>query len=336
MRILWFFFCLSLSLSVQAREGFRVVFYNVENFFDCDHDTLKSDQEFLPGGIRGWTPSRFFQKAGHIAKVVAVAGEDRFPEIVAMAEVENDHCLEVLTRVSPLKNAGYSFVHEESPDVRGVDVCLLYDRYRFHLLGHRALPVVFQDESYKKTRDVLYVWGQVAAGDTVHLFVCHFPSRLGGASETDAYRRQEARLIRAAVDSIFVLQPCANILIMGDFNDLPTNKSLSVDLKGLDPRRLSSSPMADSCSMLYNLMLPFGDAPEAGTHKQQGHWGVLDQMLVSGNVLKKKAVAHILEADFLMVQDERWLGRKPFRTYNGMTYQGGYSDHLPIYLDLNF
>jgi len=138
------------------------------------------------------------------------------------------------------------------------------------------------------------------------------------------------------VDSVFILQPRANVLIMGDFNDYPTNKSLFVDLKGLDPRDSILRAASDSYSDLFNLMLPFGENPEVGTHKQQVLWGMLDQMLVSRPLLDKKATVHILDADFLMVQDERWLGRKPFRTYNGMTYQGGYSDHLPIYLDLNF
>jgi endonuclease/exonuclease/phosphatase family metal-dependent hydrolase len=313
-----------------GREGLRVVFYNTENFFDCWHDSLKSDQEFLPGGIRGWTPTRYYRKAGNIARVMAAIGEDKFPDIVGLAEVENDACLKTLVYSSPLKNAGYSFLHVESEDTRGVDVALLYNRYQFQLLGHQALKIVFEGEPSKMTRDVLHAWGRMASGDSLHLYVCHFPSRLGGETESETYRRQVARLVRASVDSLFASQPKANILIMGDFNDYPSNKSLLVDLHAMEPQR---EPIDGN---LYNLMLPLEGIPGLGTNKQQAEWGILDQLLISSNLLPKTKGANIFSPDFLLLEDERWLGKKPFRTYNGMVYQGGYSDHLPVWLDLSF
>jgi len=324
---LLFSFLAALS---YARDGFRVVFYNTENYFDCRHDSLKSDEEFLPGGIRGWTPSRYFHKAGNIARVLAAVGEDEFPEIVGLAEVENDACLKTLVYSSPLKNAGYSFVHEESEDPRGVDVCLLYNRYMFQLIDHQVLNITFEGEPFKKTRAILHVWGKTSSGDSLHLYVCHFPSRLGGETESETYRRQVAKRLRSSVDSVFAQQPKANIVIMGDFNDFPSNLSLSTDLQASDPLK------APAEARLYNLMLPLDGVPGIGTNKQQSDWGILDQLIVSTNLLVKTSGAHIFSPDFLLQEDERWLGKKPFRTYNGMVYQGGYSDHLPVWLDLSF
>lgn len=330
MKGIFLIFCLTCSLHAFCREGFRIVFYNTENFFDCNHDSLKSDQEFLPGGIRGWTPTRYFRKAGNISRVLAAVGEDEFPEMVGMAEVENVACLKTLVYVSPLKNAGYSFIHEESEDARGVDVCLLYNRYRFQVLGHQVLNIQFEGEPAKKTRQVLHVWGEASSGDSLHVYVCHFPSRLGGEAETETYRRQVAKRVRSSVDSVFSLQPAAHIVIMGDFNDFPSNLSLSNDLRALDP---TEQPIQGH---LYNLMLPMEGKPGEGTNKHQSEWGILDQLIISSQLRSKTTGAHIFKPDFLMLDDERWLGKKPFRTYNGMVYQGGYSDHLPVWLDLSF
>lgn len=331
MKLFWFLpFLLAFPTLCNAREGLRVAFYNTENFFDCRHDSLKSDQEFLPGGIRGWTPSRYFRKAGNIARVLAALGEDAFPEIVGLAEVENEACLKTLIYSSPLKNAGYSFIHEESEDLRGVDVCLLYNRFVYQPLGHQALNIRFEGEPEKKTRQVLHVWGRVSGKDSLHLYVCHFPSRLGGETESETYRRQVALRLRVSVDSVFTADPDAHIVIMGDFNDYPSNLSLIRDLGAQDP---SAPPSANS---LFNLMLPLEGKPGIGTNKHQSEWGILDQLIVSENVKSKTPGARIFCPDFLLIDDERWLGKKPFRTFNGMVYQGGYSDHLPVWLDLSF
>jgi len=321
---------LMFYVSGYARNGFRVMFYNVENFFDCTHDSLKSDREFLPDGIRGWTPARFWRKAGNIAKVISAVGEDRFPEIVGLAEVENEHCIQSLLYGSPLKNAHYSYVHEESSDARGVDVCLLYNRYLFSLIRYKAIKMVFEGEPAKKTRDVLYVCGKTLSADTLHIFVCHLPSRLGGELESEVYRRAVANLIRKETDRLLQGNRHSRILIMGDFNDYPADLSLSVDLGARSP-----DPVPDPL-VLYNLMRPMCGKPDTGTNKHQSEWGILDQMLVSGTLLTKNSGCRIFDADFLLVQDERWLGRKPFRTFYGMVYQGGFSDHLPVYADFDF
>lgn len=332
MKIYCLFAMLVFSLNCFARTEFRVVFYNVENLFDCDHDSGKSDEEFLPSGIRGWTPTRFYNKIGKIGKVLSAIGIDDFPELVGLAEVENAHCLRVLTQSSPLKNAKYAFIHEESPDTRGVDVCLLYDRFRFQPIEHCVLKAYFKGEPNKKSRDVLHVKGLVDGKILLNVFVCHFPSRLGGEAETETYRCQIAQQLRVSVDTLFGVDPHSNILIMGDFNDYPQSRSLFKILRAQMPQSLKKG----DTSNLVNLMLQVHRNGILGSHKNQGDWGFLDQFIVSTSLLPSSRGANVFNSDFLMHPDDKWLGQKPYRTYNGYQWQGGFSDHLPIWLDLAF
>ncbi len=329
-----------------AGNPFRVVFYNVENLFDCSHDSLKNDVEFLPGGLRGWTPTRYYDKIGKIGKVLAGIGETRFPDLVGLAEVENDACLFTLTRNSPLKQAGYQFVHKESADSRGVDVALLYNRYRFCPEVVKTLTPVFKNEPERTTRDVLYVNGRIDNLERLHVFVCHFPSRLGGDAVSETYRQQVARMIRSVVDSLFLNDDGANVLIMGDFNDYPFDASLSVDLKVMSPVRLrdDGKPAESDTSKreiigqnsLLDLMLKPGVQSVSGTHKNEGEWGYLDQFIVSGSLYKHSNPMRVFCPEYLLVPDTRFLGVKPFRTYDGYRWQGGFSDHLPIWVDFLF
>ena len=344
MRVsIYLFLAVSLLLFSQkcrSANQIRIVFYNVENFFDCDDDSLKADEEFLPGGIRGWTPSRFWKKAGNISRVLAVAGKNGFPDIVGMAEVENDKCLARLVKSSPLKNAGYSFIHYESPDIRGIDVCMLYNPYVFKPIESKPIQIIFSEEPQRKTRDILYVCGKVYSADTLHLYICHFPSRLGGELETDDKRQQVAGFIRTHIDSILKISPKANIVIMGDFNDSPLSPSIKDVIGVVSPKETLITevvtPKSKNPAKLYNLMLPKIDETDTGTHKNQSEWALLDHIIISENLLDKASEATIFTPDFLLIPDQRWLGIKPFRTYHGMKYQGGYSDHLPVFVDLNF
>ena len=354
---------LLFSQKCNSANQIRIMFYNVENFFDCDNDSLKLDEEFLPGGIRGWTPSRFWKKAGNISRVLAVAGKNGFPEIVGMAEVENDKCLNRLVKSSPLKNAGYSFIHYESPDIRGIDVCMLYNPYVFTPLQSEPIQIIFSEEPQRKTRDILYVCGKVYSADTLHIYICHFPSRLGGELETDDKRQQVAGFLRTHIDSVLNIAPNANIVIMGDFNDTPLSPSIKDVIGAVSPeesilkkaflqKEITEtsvtippketiftkvvSPITTTPSKLYNMMLPKIDETDTGTHKNQSEWALLDHIIISENLLDKASEATIFKPDFLLTSDQRWLGIKPFRTYHGMKYQGGYSDHLPVFIDLNF
>lgn len=324
---------LYLSGVTGEKHLFRVMSYNVENYFDCVDDSLTRDEEYLPGKMRGWNYNRYVQKQTNIARVIVAVGGWTPPAIVGLCEVESRKAIIELTRYSPLSNLKYAYVHYESPDLRGVDVALLYQPDVFRLIVSRPVSITFENGSKSTTRDILYVCGQVPSGDTLHVFVCHFPSRLGGEMESANKRQQTAAVLRQQVDEVFSKDNDANIIIMGDFNDYPDNESLDQVLNAVFPEK----PFL--ATNLYNLMYPLHKAGK-GTHKHGGDWGVLDQIIVSGSLLNESSelytttdAAEIFDADFLSEEDRKFLGKQPFRTYNGMKYNGGFSDHYPVYVD---
>jgi hypothetical protein len=248
--------------------------------------------------------------------------------------VENRYVMNKIIYQTPLKNFKYKFVHYESPDTRGIDVALIYRPSVFNLLFSRKISIYLPSDSLMHTRDILYVKGILFAKDTVHIFVNHWPSRLGGFTESVPKRRIVAQTLRSSLDSLQKNQPDPRIIIMGDFNDEPDQPSIS---ELLNAGNYSDQTTSTS---LVNLMLPLINKNE-GTYKYQGKWGLIDQFMISGNLLIKgnglhtsTGSIHIFHAPFLLEDDEHYLGKKPLRTYSGPKYIGGFSDHLPIYLDV--
>ena len=322
--LLWMtFLFLCFPITIHSQESFRVMFWNVENLFDTKDDPRKNDNEFLPEATRHWNSFRYRDKLKNLAKGIIASGNEYVPDLVGLCEVENDSCLYDLTRRSPLREADYRFIITDSPDQRGIDVALLYQRGSFKPLQHQSIRIPNKQWKKGPTRDILHVVGQVVSGDTLDIVVCHMPSRSGGQAQSEPYRLLTAQVLKHAVDSVMKVREYPHILIMGDFNDYPTDKSIKKVL------------CADG--RLQNLMK---DKKE-GTYRYRGEWGILDQFIVSKTLLKKKGSirtsskkAQILHLDFLLEEDEKYGGDKPFRTYNGMKYLGGFSDHLPISLDL--
>ena len=317
--------------TLQVYSHYKVMFYNVENYFDTKDDPDKNDEDFLPSGKRHWTNKKYEEKRNSIAKVITAVGEGTPVAIVGMCEVENDYVLTSLVKYSPLKNYGYKFIHYDSADKRGIDTALLYDPKQFTPLSSKPLRKEFSDG--KLTRDVLYVSGETSYGDTLHVFVCHTPSRLGGKNQTEHYRVEVMSMVRSHCDSIFSISPKANIIIMGDFNDTPKDKSIC--------ETLGAKPLSQSyeTTSLYNMFYQFVDNPFIGTHKYQSQWSVLDQIIVSGNLLASGVVkptsAYIFRAPFLLEEDKKNMNVRPKRTYNGLKYNAGYSDHLPVIIKFN-
>lgn len=320
----------SLSHPVRAQESFRVMFWNVENLFDTKDDLLKDDNEFLPDATRSWTYFRYRDKLIKLAKTIVASGNEYVPELVGLCEVENDSCLYDLTRRSPLREADYRYVMTDSPDRRGIDVALLYQRGSFKLLEKQSIRIPHEQVKRSPTRDILHVAGKVLSGDTLDVFVCHMPSRSGGKGRTESYRMLAAKVLRTAVDSLMSVRKHPHVIVMGDFNDYPSDKALRDVLCG--------------DGVLCNLM----NGLKEGTYRFRNQWGLFDQFLVSENMLMKNNYAkaknknvsaylkgvQIIRHPFLLEEDEKYGGNKPFRTYNGMKYNGGYSDHLPIVLDI--
>lgn len=317
-------------LAGKAQQPFCIMEYNVENLFDCKHDSLKQDEEFLPGSLRRWTWKKYQDKVNKIGKVILAASDGQVPDIVGLCEVENEDCVTRLVRYSPLRDAAYRYVMTDSPDERGIDVALLYQPHTFRLISHRSVRIP-SHHSRRPTRDILHVTGKVVSGDTIDIFMCHFPSRSGGQKKSEPYRLLVASVLKADADSILSVRANPHLVIMGDFNDYPDNRSVREVLGASRPGR-----DVDSRS-LYNLM----DGKEGGTYRYKGEWGILDQMIVNGALLTGSASVHtsyekacILDFPFLLEEDEQYGGDRPFRTYRGYRYHGGYSDHLPVMLRL--
>ena len=209
-------------------------------------------------------------------------------------------------------------------------MALLYQRGSFKLLGKNSIRIPNEEIDRTPTRDILHVTGQVLSGDTLDVFVCHMPSRSGGEEKSEPYRLFTAQILHASVDSLMNVRRHPNILIMGDFNDYPTNNSIAKVLGAVAPKGEVQA------KKLYNLM----DGRKEGTYRYRGEWGVLDQLIVSGFLLQghdsmrtSYDKAQILKYPFLLEEDEKYGGDIPSRTYWGKKYHGGYSDHLPVCVD---
>lgn len=319
---LWAFLLLTASVS-SAQTRFTIVELNAENMFDTQHDSLKNDYEFLPESDHHWTNYRYWEKLNKIGQELIACGEDSagwaLPDLVGLCEVENDTVLRDLTKRSALRNARYEYVMTNSPDERGIDVALLYSPFSFGYISHNTLRIS-PLKDMRPTRDILYVCGRTITGDTLHVFVLHAPSRSGGERFTRAYRLHVANRLSEAIDSIHSHSPNAMILAMGDFNDYSDSQSL----KFLYSRGL--------VNVSRNAR---GTNGAKGTYRFRGEWGSLDQILVSQSLLPKVNLCRIGDMKFLLEEDKKYGGVKPWRFYQGPSYHKGYSDHLPLILNLS-
>ena len=293
---------------------------NCENLFDTRHDSLKNDVEFLPEGSYHWTPYRYWHKVNPLGQVIVglgyeeASGDVLLPDLVALCEVENDSVLFDLTKRSVIRTAGYEYVMTHSPDERGIDVALMYQPFSFSLIHSWSIRVKRLPDT-RPTRDILYVSGRVITGDTLHVFVVHAPSRRGGERESRPYRLQVASQLAEAVDSIYALQSRAKIIVAGDFNDY------------------HDSPALEYLYQHHLINISAGARGSHGakaTYRWHGEWRSLDQILLSESMQHQENACRIGDLPFLLEDDEKYGGKKPYRTYLGPRYLGGYSDHLPL------
>lgn len=348
-----FFFlwiCLSISPAQTERDPIRVAFWNMESFFDPFVDSTLAYNDFTEEGQQHWTTPRFYRKRNNIYKTILALSENRPIGIMGLCEVENEYVLRAVFQQTPLRNHNYRWVHYEGPDWRGTEPALVYSMDHFMLVESAVFPYHNPEDTTYRSRDILYAkfipatpkgsgddGAQPAMEDTLHVFVNHWPSRYSGELETVGSRACAAAILRSKVDSIMATGPegyAPKIIIMGDFNDTPSDESVHDDLRARRP-----SECEEGC--LVNL---FGDAETLGfegTLKHLSDWQVFDQIIVTENLLNDKeglhyqeGSSHIFHPDFLLIDDETHRGKKPFRTYLGPRYLGGFSDHLPVYIDL--
>ncbi len=297
---------------------FTLVELNCENLFDVKDDSLKQDEQFTPEGLYHWTYARYWKKVNHIGQEIISCGEQAdgtysIPDLVALCEVENDSVVHDLTHRSMLRNAGYEYVVTDSPDERGIDVALLYSPLTFGYIKSYPIRIVPR-KNMKPTRDILYVEGCTASGDTLHVFVVHAPSRSGGEMETRPNRALVTERLAQSVDSIMQISPDANIIVAGDFNDPHDGHSMGTLY---DTGLVSVSKDAK------------GKNGAGGSYKFRGEWETIDQVLLSGN-LAAGAECRIHDAPFLLCKDEDYGGMRPFRNFQSIKWRNGFSDHLPL------
>ena len=306
-------------ISIAESQQLTFVELNCENLFDYQDDEGKDDSEYLPEATRHWAKKRYWQKLNNISQSLLSCSEEGIPDLIALCEVENDSVLHDLTKRSLLRNAGYEYIMTSSPDLRGIDVALLYSPFSFKPVKScflRVDPI----SGMRPTRDILYVSGQVISGDTLHVFVVHFPSRFGGERYSRPFRKVVADRLCLSLDSIQRLNPDARILIAGDFNDSHDSPAL---------KQIYSHNIQNLTKEAHGLH------GVKGTYRYQGEWGSIDHILSSRALYNKVDTAFVHSPLFLLEEEKLYGGYRPRRTYIGMRHQSGFSDHLPLVVRLN-
>lgn len=328
---------LLVSLGTSAQKKFSVYaagFYNLENLFDTCHDAGKNDYEFLPTGSYHWNGLKYSHKLRNLSRVLADMGTDVLPGVgcalIGVSEVENAKALTDLVAQPALAARGFKYAHIEGPDKRGVDCALLYNPALFTVRDTKLVPFVPTKTmpSDYVTRGFFTVSGTLA-GEHVTVIVCHLPSRFAGSY----YREVGAAQIKAVKDSLIKDDPDCKVLVMGDMNDDPTNKSMTT--------MLSCKPDIDKVghddmyNPWYNILVKEG----RGTLMYDGSWNLFDQIVLSPNWLNKKGSKdfstlkfwknRIQNMPYLFQTDGKYKGQ-PKRTTASGIWLDGYSDHLPV------
>ena len=337
-KLLLVLFCTVLfGTSVSAQKKFSVYaigFYNVENLFDTTHDEGKNDHDFTPNGSYQWNEMKYRHKLHNMATVLAEMGTDVLPNVgcaaIGLAEVENDHAMRDLTAQPELAARGYKYVHIEGPDRRGIDCALIYNPKLFTVRDTKLVPYVYDlpKDSTHATRGFLTVSGTLA-GEHVTIIVCHLPSRGAGSY----YRELGGKQVKALKDSLLREDPKVKVLVMGDMNDDPTNKSMyeCLSAKG----EISEVGADDMYNPWYNVLVKEG----TGTLQYQGKWNLFDQIIMTPNLLNKDGKKdfselkfwknQIFRRDYLFQESGKYKGNTK-RTTAGGVWLDGYSDHLPV------
>ena len=316
--------------ALRVEPAITIVFYNVENLFDTIDTPDVIDEDFTPTGKLNWNASRYQKKLKDLVKVLSSASGSSYPAAIGLCEIENRAVVEDLMKTAEFNKMNYRVVHEESADDRGIDVAFAYNPKVMSELYHEKMRVRFDFDSKAKTRDILYI-KTLAGKDTLHFFVNHWPSRREGQEESEKRRLVPAQMLRAKTDSLRKVNPKAKIIIMGDFNDYPDNKTM-IEVLNCAP---------GSGSGLTNLTYHLHKAG-TGSYNYKGEWGMLDQFIVSDGILNSPkgwsatdTSAAVFGADWLLYTDKKSGEKSPSKTFGGSNYFGGYSDHLPIILHLH-
>ena len=294
-----------------------VASWNLENLFDTFDDTDKNDEDFLPDGYKKWTDERLEVKYENLSKVIRFMNDGKGPDILAVQEVEHKSLLKNLL-LKHFRDDNYKIAYAESPDKRGIDNGLIYNADKFEFVSQKELEVVLP--SKYPTRLILWVKLKYQT-EIINVFVNHWPSRRGGQEKSEPNRVAAAKILRKAVDEIKNSSEDENIIILGDFNDEPENKSVNDVLNVKNDEYLTN--------------LSFFDYKDGlGTYRYRGNWNMLDQIIVNnslltGNFVTAEASFKVLKPEFIVQKEGNYKGTA-LPTYGGRKYLGGYSDHYPV------
>jgi hypothetical protein len=319
----------------QSHKAGLIAFYNLENLFDTIDTEGILDEEFTPEGLDRWTSDKYKHKINNMALAISRIGEDDGwkggPAVMGVSEIENRQVLEDIISHPLLKESGYQIVHYDSPDLRGVDVGLVYRTRFFKVTASSSNELKIFDDAGERvfTRDQLVVSG-IFDGEPMHFIVNHWPSRSSGEMTTRPRRNAAADLTRHLVDSLLSIDSNAKIFVIGDLNDDPSNESLRKHLRAV----ADAEDMKDG--EMFNCMYPLYKKGIGSLYYRDG-LNLFDQIVVSPAVTGKdfstykfyKAV--VFNSQFLVQKDGQYKGY-PLRTYVGTVFQGGFSDHFPVYV----
>jgi endonuclease/exonuclease/phosphatase family metal-dependent hydrolase len=315
-------FLFSTAIYAQDQPIGIVAFYNVENLFDTKDDPTINDEEYMPTGKKEWNEVKYQNKLTNMAKVLS--SMPYRPDIIGLAEVENRVVLEDLIAMPTVAEEKYQIVHFDSPDFRGIDVALLYRSEKFQPLSAIKIPFTHDTNANFKTRDMLWVKG-LYEGDTLNVVVTHWPSRRGGKQ---AERIMAATILRKHIDSVQSINPAAKIILMGDFNDDPTDNSIKMVLRADNKEsKLKNGNM-------YNASLKTFEEG-FGTLMYKGVWNLFDQIIISQSLIKgnKNASTYFYSPDSFSIYKPEWMREpgkpEPQRTFSYGVYKNGFSDHYP-------
>jgi hypothetical protein len=328
-----------LTFAVQAQKQYKIraiAFYNVENLFDTENDSLTFDDDRTPEGKDSWTQERYKQKVANISKVISHIGlkvSKTSPDIIGLCEIENKKVLEDLVSHPKLQKMNYGIVHFDSPDERGIDVALIYKKSVFLPTSFQSRRLLLQNVDGERdyTRDQLVVGG-LLDDEQIYCIVNHWPSRSGGATRSKPNRLAAAKLNKRIIDSIVKMDNSAKIISMGDLNDDPIDDSLKKILKTKGKQKnLEENDLFNPMEKLFKKGI--------GSLAYRDKWNLFDQIYFTPNLLEKEGgsyrfwKANVFTAPYLFSKNGKYRGY-PFRTYAGGNYTGGYSDHFPVYMHL--
>lgn len=328
----------ALIVACFAQKPYKVVFYNFENLFDTLRDPDIHDEEFQPDGLKKWNSAKYNKKIGNLERVLFdIAAEDKdYPAVIGVSEIENRNVMEDVIAQPKLAPANYRVVHFDSPDARGVDVGFYYRPDVFKLEGSAAIPFRMPGMPNFRTRDFVTMWGTIE-DEPFFFLVSHWPSRLGGKEASAPKRMAAARQVRAIVDSVQRANPATKVVVMGDLNDDATDDSV-VEGLGAKGRTRDVQP-----GDMFNPFIPMLKAGY-GTLAYRDEWNLFDNIVVSDNLVTapegelkiqragdSKFYGGIFRRPYMIQKEGQYKGY-PLRTFVGNNFQGGFSDHFPVYI----